>query len=107
MAYRATKVGSLLGLITGQRYSIRPGRLVPAPPGDLYGLPGVAWIGTDPEPAPPPPSNLGTEVVLPMTARSTDYTVRQVQNLASGMNREELQRFTQGDHRKTVQRLTN
>lgn len=106
MTYRSTAFGSCLGLITGAKYRLVPGRTIPAPPGDLYGQPGVEWAGSDPEPEPETPAPPVTmEVVMPKGARSADFTVRQVQNLAASMDRDQLAEFIAEDQRITVRRL--
>ena len=101
--YIADRIGTHRGRITGTRYKLIPGHVIPAPPGDLHGLPGVTWLGEDPEPA--PPSRQGMEVVIPQGVRSTSYPVARVVEMARDMNPDNFRNFTQGDSRKTVLRI--
>ena len=100
MSYIATKYGIQRGRITGQKYTLIPGRKLSAPPGDLAGLPGVEWQGSEPEPK--PPEKVGVEVVIPRGARSTDYTVAEVRRIVKNVNPQDAARFIEGDPRKSV-----
>ncbi len=46
-------------------------------------------------------------VVIPDSEKSVNYTVKEVKEMAEGMNRERLESFIEGDTRKTVQDLLN
>ena len=101
--YKAHSIGSHRGRITGARYQIRPGQCIQAPSGDLAGLPGVTWIGEEPEKK--PPERTGREVVVPKKAKSTNHKVREVIVMAKHLEPDALRKFIQGDTRKTVQKL--
>ena len=101
--YKAHSIGSHRGRITGTRYQIRPGQCIPAPSGDLYGLPGVTWIGKEPEQN--PPARTGREVVVPQKAKSTNHKVREVIVMAKHMDPDALREFIKDDHRKTVRKF--
>lgn len=60
--YKAISIGIHIGRKTGRRYSFFPGQSIPAPNGDLYGLPGVEWISDEPE-----------ETIEPKPRRETIY----------------------------------
>ena len=102
--YRSERIGTLIGRITGARYRFWPGHIIPAPDGDLYGMPGVVWMGEDPET--PPPSNQGVEVIIPRGLRSVNYPVAQAIKMAKNMNPEQLRKFTEGDRRKTLLKIS-
>ena len=102
MSYEATHIGTQYGRLTGKRYRLTPGHRIPAPPGDLYGLPGVVWTGPDPEPKPPPPDGPAMETVLPKGARSTDYTVAEVRRIVKNLNPQAATSFCRDDPRKSV-----
>ena len=99
--YKATHIGVQYGRLTGHRYKLTPGQTVQAPPGDLHGLPGAVWCGTYPEPEPPPPA-VSRQTVLPMGARSVDYSVKQVREILKNVKPQDAERFIEGDPRKSV-----
>lgn len=100
--YKAEKIGIHRGKLTGKRYSFFPGHTINAPSGDLHGLPGVRWIGEQPERVIDEPKS---EVVIPDQARSSDYTVREVKKMVKHMTPDQLKAFTKGDSRKTVKKF--
>jgi hypothetical protein len=103
--YKATHIGVQYGRLTGNRYKLTPGQTVQAPPGDLHGLPGAVWCGTDPEPEPPPPA-VSMKTVLPAGAKSTDFTVHQVRKICKGLTCQDAAAFVAGDTRKSVKPLS-
>ena len=101
--YKCHSIGSHLGRITGRRYQIRPGQCIQAPSGDLAGLPGVTWIGEEPEEK--PPERTVRRTIVPKSVKSTSYKVRDVREMARHMEPDALREFIKDDHRKTVQKL--